>query len=150
MGSVDQPTFIPRDDRDAVRHANQLFYRALDSLDLATMDRVWMQTQWAYCVHAGGDAIVGWDAVRKSWERIFSSTSWIRVTPTGVRIEIISDVAVVTCAESIAAESEGDLGLAVAQATNLFRKTPEGWRLFHHHASSAPVYVTHPFSGTVQ
>jgi len=72
------------------------------------------------------------------------------VTPTGVRVDIIGEVAVVTCAESITAESEGDVGLAVAQATNLFRRTPEGWRMFHHHASSAPVQVTHPFSGTVQ
>jgi ketosteroid isomerase-like protein len=59
-------------------------------------------------------------------------------------------VAVVTCSENITAQSEEDVGMAVAQATNLFRKTPEGWRLFHHHASPAPVQVTHPFSGTVQ
>ena len=40
--------------------------------------------------------------------------------------------------------------MAVAQATNLFRLTPDGWRMFHHHASPAPVHVTQPFSGAVQ
>jgi hypothetical protein len=42
------------------------------------------------------------------------------------------------------------VGVAVAQATNLFIRTGEGWRMFHHHSSPAPVHVTQPFSGTVQ
>jgi hypothetical protein len=32
----------------------------------------------------------------------------------------------------------------------VFLRTAEGWRLIHHHASSAPVHVTQPFSGIVQ
>jgi hypothetical protein len=40
--------------------------------------------------------------------------------------------------------------VAVAQATNLFLRTSQGWRMIHHHASPAPVHVTQPFSGTVQ
>ena len=42
------------------------------------------------------------------------------------------------------------MGVAVAQATNLFRLTPDGWRMFLHHASLAPVHVTQPFSGVLQ
>ena len=150
MAGMDPLTAIMHDSHESVRQANDVFYRALESLDLTAMDRLWVHGGEAHCVHPGGDALAGWEAVRKSWEEIFSNTRWLRVTPTGVRVDIIGEVAVVTCAESITAESEGDVGLAVAQATNLFRRTPEGWRMFLHHASSAPVQVTHPFSGTVQ
>ena len=67
-------------------------------VDLAAMDRLWLHGREAHCVHPGGDALSGWDAVRKSWEQIFSSTRWLRVTPTGVRVEVLGEVAVVTCA----------------------------------------------------
>jgi len=138
------------DDRQALREANDSFYRALEGLELEAMDRIWLHEGWVRCVHPGWDAIVGWPAIRKSWEQIFESTSWMRVTPTSVEVEAFGDVGVVACSENISARHEGDVGLAVAQATNLYRRTSEGWRLFHHHASSAPVQVTQPFSGTVQ
>lgn len=141
---------LPTDETEAVRQGNDRFYRALESLDLPAMDELWLHAPFSHCVHPGWDALVGWEAVRASLERIFASTRWLRVTPTAVRVEVRGDVAVVTCTENITAQSGDDVGLAVASATNLFLKTPGGWRLFHHHASPAPVQVTHPFSGTVQ
>lgn len=137
-------------EREAVRAANELFYHALEALDLEAMERVWLHEGWVHCVHAGWDVLTGWEAVRQSWEQIFANTTWIRVTPTAVHVEIFGELALVSCAENITAQSEGDVGLAVAQATNIFRRTPQGWRMIHHHASPAPVHVTHPFSGTVQ
>jgi ketosteroid isomerase-like protein len=143
-------TRIPHIDSEAIHQANDDFYRALETLDLEAMERLWLQGSEAHCVHPGWEAVSGWDAVRESLEQIFAGTSWMRVTATRVRVEIVGEVAIVTCTENITAQSDGDVGLAVAQATNLFRRTPEGWRLFHHHASPAPVHVTHPFTGTVQ
>jgi SnoaL-like protein len=138
------------DEALALRDANDRFYRALESLDLPTMDAVWCQEGWVRCIHPGWDALVGWPAVRRSWAQIFQSTPWMRVTPTEVEVRIYGELGVVACAENITAGSEGDVGVAVAQATNLFLKTPQGWRMIHHHASSAPVQVTQPFSGTIQ
>jgi ketosteroid isomerase-like protein len=137
-------------DAEGVRDANERFYRALENLDMAAMDASWIQDGWVYCVHPGWDILVGWEAVRRSFEQIFANTSWIRVTATAVQVEIFGDIALVSCAENITAKSEEDVGLAVAQATNIFRRTAEGWKMMHHHASPAPVQVTHPFSGTVQ
>jgi ketosteroid isomerase-like protein len=93
---------------------------------------------------------VGWRAIRASWASLFSNTGWLRVTPTTLRVELLGDIAIVTCTENISSKSHDDVGLSVAAATNIFLKTHEGWRIFHHHASPAPVQVTHPFSGTVQ
>jgi len=130
--------------------ANERFYRALESLDLAAMERVWMQSQDVRCIHPGSEALVGWTDVRRAWEQIFENTRWIRVQPTDVRLQVIGEVGLVACAENITATQDDDVGVVVAQATNVFRRTVDGWRMILHHASPAPVTVTQPFSGTVQ
>jgi ketosteroid isomerase-like protein len=135
---------------EELRAVNERFYRALEELDLEAMKRIWLHEPWVRCIHPGWDVLVGWGQVRESLEQIFASTGWMRVTPTECDVHIFGDVGMVACAENITASRDSDVGVAVAQATNLFRRTPEGWRMFHHHASPAPVRVTQPFSGTIQ
>jgi uncharacterized protein (TIGR02246 family) len=139
-----------RSQDDEIRAANEAFYRALEALDLAAMERVWAHEPWVRCIHPGWDVLVGWEHVRESWARIFAHTPWIRVMPTEVSVRRFEGLAVVACAENITAAHEGDVGVAVAQATNLFVRAEGGWRMIHHHASPAPVTVTQPFSGSVQ
>lgn len=135
---------------DELRELNERFYRALEEQDLEEMERLWLHEPWVRCVHPGWDVLVGWERVRESLAQIFASTHWMRVTPTQCDIQVFGEVAMVACAENITASRDTDVGVAVAQATNLFRRTPEGWRMFHHHASPAPVHVTQPFSGVIQ
>ena len=135
---------------EELRAVNERFYKALEELDLEQMERLWLHEPWVRCIHPGWDVLVGWEQVRESLEQIFASTGWMRVTPTECNIHVFGDVGMVACAENITASRDSDVGVAVAQATNLFRRTPAGWRMFHHHASPAPVHVTQPFSGTIQ
>jgi len=135
---------------EELRAVNERFYKALEELDLEQMERLWLHEPWVRCIHPGWDVLVGWERVRESLEQIFASTGWMRVTPTECNIHVFGDVGMVACAENITASRDSDVGVAVAQATNLFRRTPEGWRMFRHHASPAPVRVTQPFSGTIQ
>ena len=134
----------------ALRETNDRFYRAFETLDLAAMDRLWLHDPHVRCIHPGWDVLVGWDDVRAAWERILQNTGWIRVSVTQSHAEVMGDVGLVGCSENITSGREGDVGVAVAQATNLFRLTPDGWRIFLHHASLAPVHVTQPFSGVLQ
>lgn len=140
---------VMQDRGEALREANARFYQALEKLDIHAMDAIWQRNDEAFCVHPGWDALVGWADVRRSWVQIFANTAWIRVTPTEVRALVAGDVGVVTCAESISTSREGDVGIAAARATNVFRLTPDGWRIFHHHASPAPVEVS-DLGGTPQ
>ena len=133
-----------------LRDANERFYRALEALDLATMELVWLHAPDVRCIHPGSEALVGWDTVRSAWQQIFANTRWMRVQPTDVRMQVIGEVGIVACAENITATQDDDVGVAVAQATNVFRRMADGWRMILHHASPAPVTVTQPFSGTVQ
>jgi hypothetical protein len=137
-------------DVEELRAANDRFYRALEELDMEDMEALWLHEPWVRCIHPGWDVLVGWRQVRESLEQIFASTGWMRVTPTACDVHLFGDIGMVACAENITASRDSDVGVAVAQATNLFRRTPEGWRMFHHHASPAPVRVTQPFSGTIQ
>jgi ketosteroid isomerase-like protein len=137
----------------ALQVANETFYKALEELDLGAMERLWLHEGWVRCIHPGWDALVGWESVRQSWQQIFANTRWIRVTPTAIEAAAFGSMGVVACSENITAtnpSSEGEVGMAVAQATNLYRLTPDGWRMIHHHASPAPMRVTQPFSGTRQ
>ena len=133
-----------------LRDANERFYRALEALDLATMELVWLHAPDVRCIHPGSEALVGWDTVRSAWQQIFANTRWMRVQPTDVRMQVIGEVGIVACAENITATQDDDVGVAVAQATNVFHRTGEGWRMVVHHASPAPMLITQPFSGTVQ
>jgi len=134
----------------ALIRANDTFYRALETHDLAAMDALWLHEGWVRCVHPGRDAIVGWPGVRRSFEQIFSGTRWLHVTPTAIDVMVFGEIGVIACVENITTETDGEMGMTVAQATNIFRLTDGGWRLMHHHASSAPMHVTQAFDGGVQ
>jgi len=138
------------DDRESVLAANDHFYRAIESLDLAVMEEVWVHESWVRCIHPGWDVLVGWDAVRRSWETIFTNTEWMRVVPTDLKVTLFGEIGVVGCSENLTAAEDGEVGVAMAQATNVYRRTGQGWRLILHHASPAPVRVTQPFTGHVQ
>ena len=136
---------------DELREANARFYRALEQLDLPAMDALWAHEGWVRCVHPGYDAVVGWPAVRRSFETIFANTSLLHVTPTAVDVMVFGEIGVIACVENITLGSEDEMGMQVAQATNIFRLADgSGWRLMHHHASTAPMHVTQAFDGGVQ
>lgn len=138
------------DDELEVRGTNESFYAALCSLDLERMGTVWLQEDWVRCIHPGGDLVEGWLAVEASWAQIFEARSWLRVVATSIEVTLAGELAIVACHENITTGEGGDIRLSVAVATNLYRRTSLGWRMIHHHASSAPVTVTQAFTGTVQ
>jgi hypothetical protein len=62
----------------------------------------------------------------------------------------VEPIGIVSCSGNISSKQNDDVGLAVAQATNVFLRTPAGWRMIVHHASPSTVHVTAPFSGMLQ
>ena len=72
------------------------------------------------------------------------------MTPTAIDVLVFGEIGVIACVENITLESEDEMGMTAAQATNIFRLTERGWRMMHHHASTAPLHVTQAFDGGVQ
>ncbi|MBI1845997.1 MAG: nuclear transport factor 2 family protein [Candidatus Rokubacteria bacterium] len=122
-------------DEAALEEANARFYRAFEALDLAEMDKVWLHGAHVKCVHPGWPLLVGWEAVRQSWEAIFENTAEMRFTITDVAVVARAELAWVTCTENILSEVDGRLSAASVLATNLFERSRDGWRLALHHAS---------------
>jgi ketosteroid isomerase-like protein len=118
-----------------VEEANLRFYRAFETLDLAQMDAVWLHTERAQCVHPGWPLIVGWAAIRDSWETIFANTTEMRFTIGDARVAGGPDLAWVTCTENILADVQGRVSVTSLLATNVFEHASDGWRMVHHHAS---------------
>lgn len=110
----------------AVLFANQAFYHAFNSRDLAFMDRIWARTVSVACIHPGWDPLVGREAVMESWEQIFANTSGGTLWPQEERTVVSGDHAYVITYEVI-----GEQPLI---ATNLFVREEGEWRMVHHHA----------------
>lgn len=123
------------DDHAEIETANASFYRAFEELDLAAMERVWSHGDGVACVHPGWPLLTGWEAVRASWQAIIGNTAEIRFTLGDVRITACGDLAWLTCTENILSQVHGQVSVTSVPATNIFERTPSGWRLVHHHAS---------------
>ena len=68
-----------------------------------------------------------------------AGTTYIQFFLTDVSVDVAGDTALVTCTENILSAGEGmpetTFAGARAVATNVFRRTPDGWRLWAHHGS---------------
>ena len=77
-------------DADDVEEANARFYRAFETLDIAEMDQVWVHAEHARCVHPGWALLCGWEAVRHSWQTIFTNTHERRRRETMQVADVVS------------------------------------------------------------
>ncbi|MFE1343756.1 nuclear transport factor 2 family protein [Streptomyces sp. NPDC058757] len=138
------PTADRNADRNAVEAANTAFYTAMEEGDFDRVEDLWLDDGSAdvSCVHPGWPVLTGRREVLRSYALIMAHTDYIQFFLTDVRISLTGDTALVTCTENILsggpAEDGAELGPLVGQlvvATNTFRRTPEGWRIWSHHAS---------------
>lgn len=123
----------------AVTAANAELYAAFEAGDIERLEAVWDDAPDVRCVHPGWPLLRGRDRVLRSWSIIMANTSYIQFFLTDVDAVVAGDVAVVTCEESIltaVVDAAGELGeSARVMATNVFRRRPDGWRLWLHHGS---------------
>jgi len=120
---------------EEVTRANQDFYAAFESLDIARMDRIWAHQEYVTCVHPGWTLRVGWPAVRDSWVLIFNNTFSMKFDLTEIQIQVAGDLAWVICTENITSQQGEATVESRVLATNLYEKTGERWLIIHHHGS---------------
>ena len=113
------------------------FYEALEQGDLEAVMAVWAEDEEIVCVHPGGPRLVGYASIREAWRRLLAGGNRLRIRPS--RHSIIQNpfTAIHSLLEQMPAEEAGQ-PQPVVVATNIYVRGPLGWRLVHHHASSAP------------
>ncbi|HVF65640.1 MAG TPA: nuclear transport factor 2 family protein [Casimicrobiaceae bacterium] len=112
------------------------FYQAFEAKDVDAMMAAWAEDEEIVCVHPGGARLVGYDAVRASWDRIFAGEGRVSFRLGEVVMIETVGLAMQSAIEDIHAGERGAQASAIV--TNLFLRTPSGWRIVCHHASAAP------------
>jgi ketosteroid isomerase-like protein len=121
------------------------FYQAFENRDLDAMMAAWADDEEIVCVHPGGTRHVGYEAVRTAFEQIFGGDSKLRFRLEDVVMLETVGLALQSAVEQVYA-GDGTLR-GVVVATNVFMRTPSGWRLVCHHASPAPAQASPAPSG---
>jgi ketosteroid isomerase-like protein len=126
-------------DIDEVLAAHAAFYDAFERADFDAMQAIWADDDGVVCVHPATEPIRGRREVMRSWMVLMANSPYIQFFLTDVAAVVVGDVASVTCTENVlSATPETPVGAFAggrAAATNVFRRTPAGWRLWVHHAS---------------
>ena len=78
-----------------VKAAIEVYHSALESLDAAKMDPLWVHDASVMLVNPADKSIaIGWNAAKKSWETALNAISELKLTQTdGPHIQVKGDVA---------------------------------------------------------
>ncbi len=133
------------DEREELERVNQAFYDAVETGDLDALERLLLDGPLAESVtvvHPGWPVLRGRGHVLRSYALIMANTDYMQFFLTDVEVTVTDDTALVSCTENILsggpAEPDGSAGELVGGlvvATNLFRRTADGWRMWSHHGS---------------
>jgi uncharacterized protein (TIGR02246 family) len=119
--------------------ANQIeaaFYDALHRADLDAMMALWADDEDIVCIHPGAVRLVGHASIRASFEAIFERGS-VQIRPLQLHATQNPMTAIHNIIEEVKSKS-GEAQDVHILCTNVYVKTPLGWRIALHHASIAP------------
>ncbi len=117
-----------------VEHA---FYDAIARADLEGLMALWADDEEIACIHPGAPRLQGHAAIRESWEMIFERGP-VQIRPRHLHVTHNMICSVHSVVEEVKRPDDPDWPEAHILATNVYLKTPQGWRMVMHHASIAP------------
>ena len=110
------------------------FYEALNRGDVDALMELWAEDEEIICVHPGGPRLHGHAAIHASWEAILERGG-LQIRPSQLHVSHNLMSAVHSVVEGVTSNGEEAAHLV---ATNVYMKTPTGWRMVSHHVSVAP------------
>jgi ketosteroid isomerase-like protein len=114
----------------------QAFYEALHNADIEQLMACWAEEDDIVCVHPGGTRMIGAGAIRTTFEAMFNTGS-VQAFPERVhKVQSLAS-AVHHLIERVDVITQQGASQAYVIATNVYHKTPQGWRMVAHHASHA-------------
>ncbi len=110
------------------------FYEALNRADVEALMALWADDEEIVCIHPGGPRLHGHAAIQASWEAILAQGG-LQIRPSQLHETHNLMSAVHTVIEGVTSSANEPAHLV---ATNVYIKTPQGWRIVLHHVSVAP------------
>jgi len=110
------------------------FYDAFAERDVDAMRRVWDDCAETLCIHPGGPLLRGIEAVMQSWSEILTGASPPEIRHREIQRVKSGDLVIHTVEEAIRPADSDEPPTRII-ATNIYRRTPAGWRMLAHHAS---------------
>jgi len=112
----------------------QAFYEALHNADIQQLMGCWAEEDDIVCVHPGGPRHIGAGAIRAVFEAMFANGS-VQAHPERIhKVQSLAS-AVHHLVERVEVITPNGARQAYVIATNVYHKTPQGWRIVAHHAS---------------
>jgi ketosteroid isomerase-like protein len=111
------------------------FYEALQTGDIEKLMACWADEDEIACIHPGGPRVVGMGAIRAAFDALFAHGGAVHVQAEQIRRVDSLASAVHHVLERVEVMTPEGPAKAHVLATNVYHKTPQGWRLVVHHAS---------------
>jgi SnoaL-like domain len=123
--------------------SNAQFYHAFEGLSIDMMDNLWKHDENVICVHPGWELLIGWLAIRESWNIIFQNTEVIKFNITNPKVRLFNNggVGIVVCQENIESSDDEQKDRIGVIATNIFERCANRWLMIHHQGSSISNYM---------
>lgn len=120
---------------DDIEHA---FYEALQSGDIDAVMACWADDEDIVCVHPNGQRLIGHVQIRDAYVELFTHGPLLAI-PEDVRLMSLAGGTVHSLLERLDVQTDDGPMRVHVQATNVYARTPKGWRLVLHHASPGQV-----------
>ena len=111
------------------------FYEALNRADVDALMALFAEDEEIICVHPGGPRLHGHAAIQQSWEAILDKGG-LQIRPSQLYETNNLMCSVHTVVEGVTSTANAEPAHLIA--TNVYMKTPQGWRMVVHHVSVAP------------
>ena len=120
--------------------ANAAFDAALSRRDMTAIDLAWAHDGTVTAIHPPSKTpVIGWDAVRKSWEGAIANFPELSVVLNEPQVRVSGSAAFVVGVETIRGRRpDGGQVEFLALTTNVYEKQGDRWLLVHHQASRTP------------
>ena len=117
--------------------AEAAFYAAFERGDVEAMMAVWSDENDVVCIHPHGPRLTGQREIRDSWLQIMTNSPPMRFRIHELNIIRNDDLSIHFVNENIHVGDADEPNFTIL-ATNIYRRTADGWRIILHHASPTP------------
>ena len=111
-------------------------YEAIGHADIDAVMSLWGDDEEIVCIHPGAPRLIGHAAIRAAWEQIFEQGG-VDIRPVQVHVTQNVMTSVHNIVEEVHRSGSKQKEIHIL-ATNVYMKTPLGWRIVSHHASVVP------------